>query len=108
MQSEQRDGRSLDVRPQRNAVNNAVSRVPASAHAHAVEKHFDSKPNSFFRFRRAVANCELLDRDHAESSWNYPATGSRAPGPSIFVRIEADVAIRCFEFPAPEPVPLFT
>src|ERR1051326_6082480 len=96
------------MRWKRNTVDNAVPGIPPSAYARTVKKHLYSQPDSVLGFRRTVAHCELLDSDDAEASWNHPATSSWAPRPSIFVRIESNLAIRCFEFPSPEPVAFLT
>src|SRR6185437_2469588 len=48
------------------------------------------------------ADSELLDGDDAEGCGDDPACGARNPWPTILVGIEANVAIRGFEFPPPE------
>src|SRR5260370_31271315 len=95
------------MRAQRHSVNNAVSGVPPSVNTCAVQKHLDTQMDSLLRFLGAIADRELLDGDDAESRGNHPAPSSAAPRPAIFVRVKANIAIRSFEFPPPEPVPLF-
>jgi hypothetical protein len=106
LERQQRDRRRLNMRAQRHSVNDAVSRVPPSVNTCAIQKHLDAQMDSFLRRLGAIADRELLDGDDAEGCGDDPACGARNPGPAVLVGIEANVAISCFEFPSPEPVPL--
>jgi len=55
----------------------------------------------------SIADRKLLDCDDAERGGDDPACGARNPGPTILIGIELNVTIRCFEFPSPEPMPLY-
>src|ERR1700676_5136499 len=94
------------MRAQRYSVNNAVSGVPPSVYAGAIQKHLDAETNSFFRGVGTIADRELLDRDDTERCGDNPACRTGNPGPAILVGIEANVAIGGLEFPSPEPVRL--
>src|SRR5579872_224799 len=107
LQCQQRDRGSLDMGRKRNTVDNAVPGIPASAYARTVKKHVYSQPDSVLECLRTVADRELLDGDDAERRRNHPTTCAWTPRPSIFVWIESNLAIRCFEFPSPEPIAFF-
>src|SRR5580704_15333056 len=94
------------MRAQRYPVNNAVSGVPPSVYAGAIQKHLDAETNSFFRGVATIADRELLDRDDTERCGDNPACRTGNPGPAVLVGIEVNVAIGGLEFPSPEPVRL--
>src|ERR1700756_244945 len=96
------------MRRKRNAVDNAVPRIPASRYARTVKKHLTSEPDAILGCLRTVADRELFDGDDAECRRNNPTACAWTPRPSIFVRIESNLTIRCFEFPSPEPIAFLT
>jgi len=83
LQRQQCDCRRLNMSAERHPINDAVSRIPTSVNARTIEKHLDVKVDSLLRRLGAIADCDLLDGDDAESSRDHPAPSSVAPRPAM-------------------------
>src|ERR1039458_9574809 len=90
----------------RFAIDDPVSGIPSSVWASAVQQHLHSDAHATLKLAAIRARATLFQRDESDSRWNDPTRTPRHPRPPKFVRVEPNLAVNQFEFPAPQPVAL--
>jgi hypothetical protein len=77
--------RGINVRAQRNAIDDGVARVPPSSWAHAIEEHLDSEAKPFLHFAAANQSLSLcaFQRNQGHRCRHHPTHGVRNPRPTV-------------------------